>query len=26
VLKASTRLRKWYLKSPDEANQKSDEA
>ncbi|EYU35651.1 hypothetical protein ABFS82_10G145000 [Erythranthe guttata] len=26
VLKASTRLRKWYLKSPEEANRKSDEA
>ncbi|KAI3444235.1 hypothetical protein Pfo_000900 [Paulownia fortunei] len=26
VLKASARLRKWYLKSPDEANQKSDQA
>ncbi|KAL7138214.1 hypothetical protein ABFS83_10G148700 [Erythranthe nasuta] len=26
VLKASTRLRKWYLESPDEVNQKSDEA
>ncbi|KAG8372249.1 hypothetical protein BUALT_Bualt12G0046800 [Buddleja alternifolia] len=26
VLKASARLKKWYLKAPAEANQKSDEA
>ncbi|KAL6525556.1 hypothetical protein OROHE_015863 [Orobanche hederae] len=26
VLKASARLKKWYLKSPDEANQKTDVA